>query len=102
MREPFILALTLLAGILLAVIFYGGLWWTVRRSVSSRSPGAWLIGSFLLRATIAVSGFYFVSRVDWRSTVPCLLGFVIGRIAVTQLTRPTLDTKTRFFRARFL
>ena len=96
MRETFILAFTLFAGILLATIFYGGLWLTVRRRVSSRSLGAWLIGSFLLRATIAVSGFYFVSREDWRNLVTCLLGFVIGRIAVTQLTRATPDTKPRF------
>ena len=102
MRETSILALTLLAGILLATIFYGGLWWTIRKIVSSRSPGAWLISSFWLRAIITVSGFYFVSREDWRSVATCLLGFVIGRIAITQLTRPTLDTKTRFVPGRFL
>jgi F1F0 ATPase subunit 2 len=102
MRETSILAFALFAGILLATIFYGGLWWTVRRVVSSRSSGAWLIGSFLLRATIAVSGFYFVSREDWRSLVTCLLGFVIGRIAVTQLTQAAHDTKARIVQGRCL
>jgi F1F0 ATPase subunit 2 len=96
MREASILAFALLAGILLGTIFYGGLWWTIRRSASSKNLGAWLVGGFLLRATMAVSSFYLVARDDWRSLAACLLGFLIGRIAVTWLTRAPPDTKTRF------
>jgi len=95
MRETSILAFALFAGILLGTIFYGGLWWTVRRSLASKNLGTWLIGSFLLRATITVSGVYFVSRDDWRSLLTCLLGFLIGRIVVTRLTRAPRDAKTR-------
>jgi F1F0 ATPase subunit 2 len=95
MKESSILILALLAGILLGTIFYGGLWWTVRSTVSSRSSGAWLIGSFPLRAMIAVGGFYFVSRGDWRSLLACFLGFLVARIAVTRVTRAPLGTKTR-------
>jgi F1F0 ATPase subunit 2 len=96
MRESAILIFALVVGIVLGMIFYGGLWWTVRRSVSSKSPGTWLIGSFLLRALIAVSGFYFVSRGDWRSLLACLLGFLIARVSVTRLTRAPLEVKSRF------
>jgi F1F0 ATPase subunit 2 len=87
MSETSIVALALLAGILLGAIFYGGLWWTVRRSVSSGSSSAWLIGSFVLRAIIAVSGFYLVSQGDWRSLPACLLGFLAARICVTRLIK---------------
>ena len=85
-----------LAGILLGAIFYGGLWWTVRSTVSAKSSAAWLIGSFLLRAMIALGGFYFVSRGDWRSLLACFLGFLIARVLVTRLTRVPLAAKTRF------
>jgi F1F0 ATPase subunit 2 len=98
MKEGSILILALLAGLLLGTIFYGGLWWTVRSTVSSRSPGALLIGSFLLRAMIAVGGFYFVSRGDWRSLLACFLGFLAARIVVTRVTRAPLGTKIRLVR----
>jgi F1F0 ATPase subunit 2 len=98
MKESSILTLALLAGLLLGTIFYGGLWWTVRSTVSSRSAGAWLIGSFLLRAIIALGGFYFVSRGDWRSLLACFLGFLVARIVVTRVTRAPLGTKNRLVR----
>jgi F1F0 ATPase subunit 2 len=92
MSEAPTLILGLFAGVLLGAIFYGGLWWTVRSSVSSTRPGLWLMGSFLLRAAIAVSGFYFVSQGNWQSLLACLLGFLIARIGVTRLTRLLLGT----------
>jgi F1F0 ATPase subunit 2 len=81
------LILALLAGIALGAIFYGGLWWTVRSSLSCRSLGVWLIGSFLVRAAIALVGFYGVSQGDWRRLLACLVGFLIVRVGVTRLTR---------------
>jgi F1F0 ATPase subunit 2 len=96
MRGSSILILALSAGILLGTIFYGGLWWTVRSTVTTKGSGALLIGSFLLRAMIALGGFYFVSRGDWRSLLACFLGFLVARIGVTRLTRAPLATKTRY------
>ena len=86
MSEASTLSVALLAGILLGAIFYGGLWWTVRRGVLSKTLGKWLIGSFVLRAVVAVGGFYVVSHGDWRSLLACLLGFIVARIGATRLT----------------
>jgi F1F0 ATPase subunit 2 len=93
MRESAGLILALCAGILLGTIFYGGLWWTVRRCVSSKSPGVWVIGSFVLRAIIALGGIYIVSRGDWQRLLACFLGFLVARIVVTRLTRIRPATK---------
>jgi F1F0 ATPase subunit 2 len=98
MNETSILIMALLAGVLLGMIFYGGLWWTVRRSVSPKSSNVWLIGSFPFRAIIAVGGFYLVSRGNWRSLLACLLGFLIARIAVTRLLRAPHEQKSRCVR----
>jgi len=87
MSEISNLMMALLAGVLLGMIFYGGLWWTIRRSVSAKTLNVWLIGSFPFRAIIAVGGFYLVSRGDWRSLLVCLLGFLIARVCVTRLLR---------------
>jgi F1F0 ATPase subunit 2 len=89
MNEPLSLASALIAGVLLGAIFFGGLWWTVRRSVSSKRLALWLFASWLLRTGIVLPGFYFVMQGDWQRLLAALLGFVLARIAVTRLTRVT-------------
>jgi F1F0 ATPase subunit 2 len=83
----YVLVLPLLAGVLLGMFFFGGLWWTIRRGVSSKQPAALFFFSVLLRTGIALAGFYIVARGDWRRVLSCLLGFILARILVTWLTR---------------
>jgi len=90
----YVLVLPLLAGVLLGMFFFGGLWWTIRRGVSSKQPAALFFFSLLLRTGIALAGFYFVARGDWRRVLACLVGFMLARILVTWLTRPPI-TKTK-------
>jgi F1F0 ATPase subunit 2 len=90
MNEFVILALALMMGCLLGAIFFGGLWWTVRKSVSSKQPAFWFLGSMLLRMSIALAGFYFVGGGQWERLVACLLGFVAARFIVTRLAGPPL------------
>jgi F1F0 ATPase subunit 2 len=87
MNETLALILTLLAGVLLGTIFFGGLWWTIRKGVSSKQPAALFFFSLLLRTGIALAGFYVVARGDWRRVLSCLVGFMLARILVTWLTR---------------
>jgi F1F0 ATPase subunit 2 len=93
MSETATLTLALLAGVLLGTIFFGGLWWTIRRGVSSTQPAVWFFGSLLLRTMIALVGFFFVSHGDWQKMLVCLLGFFLARIAVTWLTRAPVEKK---------
>jgi len=87
MTENLALALAWLAGMVLGAIFFGGLWWTIRKGVSSQQPALWFFGSLLLRMSIALVGFYFVGRAHWERLMMCLLGFVMARLIVTRLTR---------------
>ena len=91
MNEFVTLALALVAGLLLGAIFFGGLWWTVRKGLSSKQPALWFFGSLLLRMSIALAGFYFVSGGHWERLLLCLLGFVVARFIVTRLTRPPVE-----------
>ena len=91
MNNLLMLALALAAGLLLGGIFFGGLWWTVRKGVFSKSPARWFFGSLLLRMSVVLTGFYFVGRGDWQRLATCLLGFVIGRIIVMRLTRTRIE-----------
>ncbi|MEO6354261.1 MAG: ATP synthase subunit I [Burkholderiaceae bacterium] len=87
MNEALTLVLAWMAGSVLGTIFFGGLWWTVRKSVSSGQPALWVFGSLLLRMSVALAGFYFVSGGQWKRLIACILGFFFARLAVTWLTR---------------
>jgi len=95
MNELLFLAPALAAGVLLGAIFFGGLWLTVRKGASSNQPALWFFGSLLLRMSIALAGFYFVSGGHWERLLLCLLGFVMARLAVTWLTRLSGEHQTR-------
>jgi F1F0 ATPase subunit 2 len=88
-------ALALMAGVFFGGIFFGGLWWTVRKGVSSPRPALLFIGSLALRTSVVLSGFYFIGRGDWQRFLLCLLGFVMARLAMTWLTRPSAASPTR-------
>ena len=74
-------------GILFGVIFYGGLWWTVRKGMKSPQPWLWFFSSFVLRLSITLVGFYTVANNDWKKLLACLAGFLLGRIMTTVMTR---------------
>jgi len=94
MNETLTLVLAWMAGGLLGAIFFGGLLWTVHKGVSSQRPVLWFLGSLLLRMSIALAGFYFVSGRDWERLLLCLLGFVMVRSVVMWLTRPSRKNQT--------
>ena len=48
MSETLILALAWLSGWALGAIFFGGLWWTVRKGLTSPHPALWFFSSMLL------------------------------------------------------
>ena len=87
MTETLGLMLALATGVSLGAIFFGGLWWTVQKGVSSRQPALWFLGSLLLRTCLALTGFYFVARGNWVRLPVCLVGFVAARLIVTRHIR---------------
>ena len=86
MNETLTLALAATAGCALGALFFGGLWWTVRKAVSSQRPSLWLLGSLLLRTSTTLAGFYFVGSGHWQRLLACCLGFVLARFIVLRLT----------------
>lgn len=81
-----------LSGSVLGGIFYGGLWWTVRKSMVSINPAFWVLSSLLVRMGISLGGFYFVISSElggapWQRLLLCLFGFLMARLLVTRFTR---------------
>jgi F1F0 ATPase subunit 2 len=80
-------AWTFVAGAMIGIVFFGGLWWTVRRAVELPIPALWFLGSSILRTGFALAGFWLVTGGNWRSVIACLAGFVAARLLVTWRTR---------------
>lgn len=87
MSNAFSLVFALLAGMILGAIFFGGLWWTVRKAVASAHAALWFLLSMLLRSAIVILGFYFIMGGSWQKLLAGLLGFTIARLLVMRLTR---------------
>ena len=87
MSDILTIAMTGTAGLLLGVLFFGGLWFTVYKGAASERPAVWFFGSFVLRMSIVLSGFYLASGGHWQWLLTCLLGFAVGRFIVMTLTR---------------
>lgn len=95
MRDWLTLAPVFVAGLLLGALFFGGLWWTVRKGLVSTRPALWFLGSLVLRMVIAVGGFYLVSGGQWQRLLACLVGFVLARLLVTAVTGDLLERDAR-------
>jgi len=78
------IAIAVIAGAALGLVFYGGLWLTVRRLTISTHPALLAIASFWGRTIIALAGFLVVIDGRWQNALACAAGFGIGRFAVSR------------------
>lgn len=85
--NSFELSVSVLAGITLGALFYGGLWLTVRRLAVTRHPVAVTLGSLLIRMTAVLAGLLLVAHGRWQNVLACLVGLTIGRVAVSRFSR---------------
>jgi F1F0 ATPase subunit 2 len=81
------LLVALLEGFGLGAAYYAGLWCTVTRGLSSRHPAMLFLFSLLLRAAMAVAGFWYFSQGDWRRLASCLAGFFISRFCALRIAK---------------
>jgi F1F0 ATPase subunit 2 len=82
------LVLAFLVGMGAGVIYFGGLWWTVRQLPFTRQPGLLTLGSFLVRTGISLTAFYLASGGRWERILISLLGFMIIRSFLVRRVRP--------------
>jgi F1F0 ATPase subunit 2 len=85
MNELLTLVLAGLAGVLLGGMFFGGLWWTVRRGVASAYAAPWFMVSLLVRMGLLLAGIYVVGHGQWERMFACVLGFIVARAIVTRV-----------------
>lgn len=92
MTEIPYMILALIGGMLLGAIFFGGLWFTVKKIITSKTPALLMLSSFVFRISIVLLGFYLIGLGDWKKLIVCLVGFIIARFFVIYYTK-SIDQK---------
>ena len=87
MSEILINIMTLIAGLVLGTLFFGGLWFTVKKAVTAKIPAIWFFVSLIFRLSITLIGFYYISQGSWQRLLICMFGFVAARYIVMRLTK---------------
>ncbi len=87
----FDLIIAFLIGGFLGGFYLTALWVTVRRIPVSPHPVLLLIGSYVGRMGVVLTGFYFVMGGDWKRLVSCMAGFVVIRLVLLRGVRPSPD-----------
>ncbi len=85
--EILYMVLAFIGGMLLGVLFFGGLWFTLKKMILSKNPALWLLSSFFFRVSITLIGFYFIGLGNWKNLILCMLGFIIARFFVIRYTK---------------
>lgn len=86
MTEAMMLVLLLLSGSLLGVLYFGGLWLTVRRLARTKQPWVLYFGSLALRLTLLLGCFFAV--LVWQKLVgvaAVIVGFMLARLVMVRV-----------------
>ena len=93
MSEITFIILAAFSGLLLGLFFFGGLWWTIKKSITSKHPALLMLSSLIIRIGVVLIGFYYLSQGSWKRILGCLVGFIIAKFIVTRLTRPESEKR---------
>ncbi len=80
-------------GVILGLIYFLGLWVTVRKLAQRQHTGLWMMTSLMLRLGFVLTGFYFLmGTAGWQGLLAALPGFSLMRLMLTRWLRPISQT----------
>lgn len=71
-------------GIVAGLVFFGGLWWTSHRLVTSRRPGLLVALSLLVRMAVLATALVVLARVGVAMLAGGVGGVIVARMALTR------------------
>lgn len=74
------------SGVLLSLIYFGGLWYTLKQMEHWRRPWILVTVSFLIRNALVLTAFYFLIIQHWSTLVAAFIAFLITRQVVIHRT----------------
>ena len=92
MNLPILLGMVC-AGVIIGLLYFGGLWLTLNKLTGAKRWIFWLGASFLVRSTMTVAAFWFLAAGDWRRILALVTGFTIVRFfSVKRIQHKPLPT----------
>ncbi len=84
-EQAWIILISLVAGLAMGAVFFGGLLLTTRRLARASHPAALVLVSFAVRAVVVGAGFAVLVRYGWLGPAAAMLGFLIVRLVLTRI-----------------
>ncbi len=82
------LLLSFLVGSVTGILYFGGLWYTVRQLPSANRPTLLLIGSFALRLGLLLTAVYLLASAHWSHLLSALVGILLARTLLIRRLGP--------------
>jgi F1F0 ATPase subunit 2 len=73
------LAISLPAGALIGLFYFGGLWLTTRALPQARNPALLVMGSFMGRTAVSLFALYLLMDGRWERLLLGMAGFLMAR-----------------------
>lgn len=70
-------------GVILGIIFFGGLYWTVQNLPRAKHPALLMTVSLFFRMGVTVGTFFYVAKGGYKGILLVLAGMLAVRIAMT-------------------
>ena len=78
MINPLPLVASCTAGVLLGLVFFGELWAAVNQLSQGRYTTDWMLGSFVFRISLLLTGFYLLARhAGWEHVLSAAVGLMV-------------------------
>jgi F1F0 ATPase subunit 2 len=85
--------LALLAGVAVGVVFFGGLWWTVKKLPTAPNPALLMLSSALGRFLVACAGFLAATAGKPLTSILWIAGFLGTRFALSRVLGPRTEAR---------
>lgn len=93
MNDIFSMAGSLAAGFGAGVLFFGGLWLTVRHLDTMRHPALVILLSFVTRLVLALGVIWWFCRDGFLQLALCMAGFLVARFVLIRSVQAGAPTK---------
>jgi len=76
------LVLGFFGGVLLGLVFFGGLYWSVQKLPTVKYPAFLMMASLLLRMAVLLTGLYFLMAGDIKNLLAAVAGVMVMKFVM--------------------
>jgi len=75
----------------IGLLFFGGLWLTLKLCVARKGGYIWHFSGFILRAGLTCGAFFVLMQGDWQRLAALAAGFMCVRICIVRAVKLNLN-----------